>query len=306
MTGSGFEQLTPEQVEQASIAELTAGRLPLRAQHRLATMRADGAFTSDLSVDEHHAIRSVGFAPVGQVMGSCVYYIGYTGGWYCGAQRGFFGPGLAQVSEASGLRQALYEARELAMERMRAECAGLGGDGVVAVRLEIRPFPAGGTEFSAIGTAVRAAGEVRPPQPFLSDLSGQDFAKLVSAGWVPINLALGVAVMVRHDDYRTRYQSATWASTEISGYTELSYAARAQAREYLAADCAQHGGTGVVVQNMTVRSGERPCGMGGEDQHDHLVEAIVIGTTITEFASAGTAPPPAPLPIMRLHRRPRT
>ena len=32
-----------------------------------------GVFTSNLTVDEHHAIRSVGFSPVGQVMGSCVY-----------------------------------------------------------------------------------------------------------------------------------------------------------------------------------------------------------------------------------------
>jgi uncharacterized protein YbjQ (UPF0145 family) len=304
--GGRFEQLTPEQVEQASIAELSAGRLPVRAQQRLATMRAGGAFTSDLTVDEHHAIRSVGFAPVGQVMGSCVYHIGYAGSWYCGVQRGLFGSGVAQVSEASGLRQALYEARERAMERMRQECAGLGGDGVVAVRLEIRPFSAGGTEFCAIGTAVRAAGGVRPPQPFLSDLSGQDFAKLLRAGWVPVNLALGLAVMVRHDDWRTQRQSAAWVSTEITGYTELVYAARAQAREYLAADCARHGGTGVVVQSMTVRKGARPCSMGGGEQHDHLAEAMVIGTAITEFAGAGTAAPPAPLPVMRLGQRPRT
>ena len=46
--------------------------------------------------------------------------------------------------------------------------------------------------------------------------------------------------------------------------------------------------------------------MGGSEQHDHLAEAMVIGTAITEFASAGAAAPPAPLPIMRLGQHPRT
>lgn len=42
------------------------------------------SFTSNLTVAEHHAIRSVGFTPVGQVLGSCVYVVGWTGAWNCG------------------------------------------------------------------------------------------------------------------------------------------------------------------------------------------------------------------------------
>jgi len=230
---------TPEQFDEASINELRAGRLPLRAQQRLAAMQAGQAFTSDLSVDEHHAIRSVGFSPVGQVLGSCVYHIGWTGSWNCGYGGGWgsWSGGYASVvSEAAGLSRSLFEARELAMRRMQAECAGLGGDGVVAVRLEIRPFPAGGTEFQAIGTAVRADGDVRPRTPFTSDLTGQDFAKLLAAGWVPAGLVLGLAVMIRHDDYRTWSQTNRWTNQEVTGYTELMQAARALARERPRAD----------------------------------------------------------------------
>src|SRR5215813_8380766 len=137
-----FDGWTPEQVEQRSIQELEAGRLPVRAQQRLATIRADRAFTSDLTVDEHHAIRSVGFEPVGQVLGSCVYHIGWTGSWNCGygggggwsggGWGGWAGGYTSVVSEAEGLSRSLFEARELAMRRMQAECAGLRGDGVVA------------------------------------------------------------------------------------------------------------------------------------------------------------------------------
>jgi uncharacterized protein YbjQ (UPF0145 family) len=295
--------LTPEQIEQLSIAELEAGRLPVRAQERLAMMTADQAFTSDLTVDEHHAIRSAGFSPVGQVMGSCVYHIGYTRSWNCGWQGfGAFGGfiGGATVTEADGLRASMYEARMLAMRRMSQECAGLGGDGVVAVRLTIAPFPAGGLEFQAIGTAVRADGAVHARKPFLSDLTGQDFAKLITAGWVPCGLALGLAVAVRHDDYRTQRQAMSWQNTEISGFTELVGTARHWARDRLRQDCVRVGGSGVVVRTTSLRISERACPSGGNDQHDHLAEAMMIGTAITPFRHAGGNRPPAPLPIMRL------
>ena len=295
--GLPFAGLTAEQLDEASVRELQAGRLPVRAQQRLATIRADQAFTSDLTVDEHHAIRSVGFEPVGQVLGSCVYHIGWTGSWNCGYGGGWGGwaGGYASVvTEAVGLGQSLFEARELAMARMQAECAGLGGDGVVAVRLEIRPFPAGGLEFQAIGTAVRAGGDVRPRTPFTSDLTGQDFAKLLAAGWVPAGLVLGLAVMIRHDDLRSWQQTNRWTNQEVTGYTELVQTARKQARERLRADCARHGGAGVVVRTMTLRISEQPCSSGpGDDNHDHLAEAMVIGTAIAPFRHAGGNAPPS-------------
>jgi uncharacterized protein YbjQ (UPF0145 family) len=297
-----FDAWTPEQVEQASIQELTAGRLPIRAQQRLAVMRADHAFTSDLTVDEHHAIRSVGFSPVGQVMGSCVYHLGYsTGRLNCGYNGWFFGgamAGTAPVLAAEAVREALYEARMLAIDRMRQECVGVGGDGVVAVLLTIAPFPAGGLEFKAIGTAVRADGPVRPREPFMSDLSGQDFAKLMAAGWVPCGFLLGVGVMIRHDDYQTELQQRSWNNTEVTGRTNLVSAARQAAREHLRADCARHGGQGVVVQSSTLKVWGQACRTGGEHQHDHVAEAILIGTAITRFRAG--ALPPRPLQIMRL------
>jgi uncharacterized protein YbjQ (UPF0145 family) len=294
--------VTPEEIEQRSIAELTAGRLPVRAQERLAMMTADHAFTSDLTVDEHHAIRSVGFRPVGQVMGSCVYHIGYSRSWDCGVSGWGISYADARVTEADGLRASLYEARTLAMSRMSQECAGLGGDGVVAVRLTITPFPAGGLEFQAIGTAVRADGPVRPRQQFLSDLTGQDFAKLVTSGWVPCGLVLGLAVTVRHDDYTTRQQRLSWQNMEITGFTELVGAARHWARDRLRKECARVGGSGVVVRTTTLQVSERSCPRGGKDQRDHLAEAMVIGTAITPFQHAAGNRPPAPLPMMRLDK----
>ncbi|TCO54911.1 heavy metal-binding domain-containing protein [Actinocrispum wychmicini] len=296
-----FDGLSPEEVEAASIEELEHGRLPVRAQQRLAMMRADHAFTSDLTVAEHHAIRSVGFSPVGQVMGSCVYHVGYMGRMSCGYSGwGRWNTDAAQVREAVSVRQAMYEARMLAIGRMRQEAAGLGGDGVVAVTLTIEPFPAGGLEFQAIGTAVRADGEVRPKHPFLSDLTGQDFAKLMRAGWVPCGLTLGLSVTIRHDDWRTQMQQGSWYNTEITGQTQLVQIARSAARRRMREEAGQAGAAGVVIRTSSLRVWHQACANGGDHQHDHLAEAVYIGTAITPFKRGKERTAAAPLPMLRL------
>lgn len=274
-------------------------------------------FTSNLTVAEHHAIRSAGFTPVGQVLGTCVYAIGYTGTWNCGYWGGyggygggFAGPGgitgrgfggmASHTTEAPGLRDSLYQARTLAMQRMQGEAAELGGDGVVAVRLTVAPFEGAGLEFRAIGTAVRADGPVRPRTPFTSDLSGQEFGSLVRAGWVPTALVLGIAVMVRHDDWRTQYQNSSWTNQEVGGYTDLVTQARAKARDRLRHDCARHGGETVVVRDLTLDVRERSCNASNSEGRDHIAEAMVVGTAIAPFRHAGGNAPPPPLPILRL------
>lgn len=302
MTGSDkFDGLTPEEIEAASIQELEKGRLPVRAQQRLAMMRADHAFTSDLSVAEHHAIRSVGFSPVGQVMGSSVYHVGYSGGSSCGyAGWGRWDTSPIPIQEVLVLRHAMWDARSLALGRMRQEAAGLGGDGVVAVTLTIEPFPAGGLEFQAIGTAVRADGEVHPEHPFMSDLTGQDFAKLMRSGWVPCGLIMGLSVVIRHDDWLTRMQQGSWYNNEITGQTQLVRAARGVARKRMREEAARAGGSGVVVRSSSLRVWHQACANGGGEQHDHLAESVFIGTAITPFKRGKERTAAAPLPMLRL------
>src|SRR5438270_11823642 len=99
-----------------------ASDLPQHARERLAGMRQHRFFTSDLSVNEFLLVKESGFQPLGLVMGSSIYSIG--------AQITQQVPG-----EMTTLTQALYQSRELAMERMEAEADELGADGIVAVRL---------------------------------------------------------------------------------------------------------------------------------------------------------------------------
>lgn len=279
----------------------------------MAEIRASGTWGSALTSDEFAAIRSTGFEPVGQVLGAAVYNLGYTGGYYCPAYGyGGFG-GWAQTastytvvsSSGSGsaygpLTQTLYAARHAAVGRMAAECAALGGHGVVGVRLEIGRFPAGGLEFKAIGTAVRAPGAMPLERPFTSDLSGQDFAKLIFDGVVPVGLAFGISIGTRHDDWLTRGQSRWGAgNTEVSGYTDLVSRTRHDARNELSIDVARLGGEGVVIANMDMRIGEHEC-RSIEGARDHTAEVTIIGTAITHFRKSRPATERPSLAILSL------
>jgi len=302
-----------------SAAHLQRGELPLMATARLQGMQASGSWTSDLSVDEFVAVRGVGFDPVGQVMGSTVDNIGWRGGGACGAIRGMnYGlianarlspSGVAGTGGRPGgpwtgyphLVKALYAARHRAMSRLEQECRALDADGVVGVHLQLSGFPgaADAIEFQAIGTAIRARGGRHLVKPFLSDLSGQDFAKLVLSGWVPCGLAFGVAVGIRHDDYRTVGVTRSWQNGEVPGYTELVHRVRAEVRSELATDVARHGGAGVTVRDMDLRIWEQECQM-AEGFKDHVAQATVFGTAIVPFQRRDARRPPSSMAILRL------
>ncbi|MEV5706575.1 heavy metal-binding domain-containing protein [Actinoallomurus sp. NPDC052274] len=284
--------------------------LPPAAQARLGQARRSGTWTSGLTVDEFAGLRSVGFEPVGQVMGSTVHNLGrfYRVSVNCGYVPALLGGFGATVTSSApkafgGFRDyidTLYRARRTAMNRMAAECAALGGDGVVAVDLTIAPFQGAAhhLEFQAIGTAVRAAGPVRPGRVFLSHVSGQEFAKLIETGWVPVDLAIGASVGIRHDDWRTNRTAGRFApAQEVGGWTELMAVTRRDARKRLRTDAKRTGADGVVVSDIDLRVEERPCTV-ADHQHDHVVETTILGTAIAEFRTPHR--PVRPLTIMRL------
>jgi uncharacterized protein YbjQ (UPF0145 family) len=293
------------------VADGSGSGLPPVAEARMAEIRRSGTWGSSLSTSEFAAIRSTGFEPVGQVLGAAVYNVGYTGGFTCpGAWSGFgrYGAPSVGVTTVSGdgsfgsfgpMVATLYEARRAAISRMSAECAELGGHGVVGVSLTIGAFPTGGLEFKAIGTAVRAAA---PPlaRPFTSDLSGQDFAKLFLDGWMPAGLVLGISIGARHDDWLTVTQ-ARWGAgnMEVNGYTDVMTQTRHDAREQLERDVARLGADGVVVSTVTARVRDRDC-PAQEGRRDHIVEATLIGTAIARFHAPSRAAERPSLAILSL------
>jgi uncharacterized protein YbjQ (UPF0145 family) len=172
---------------------------------------------------------------------------------------------------------------------------------VVGVRLTRGSFPLGGPQFTVIGTAVRARGAAHGlPVPFTAEVSGQDFAKLVMAGWVPAGLVLGISIGSRHDD-RTTTRQARWGTgnAEVAGWTELVSQSRHDARRQLESDVKRLGAEGVVIATMEMRVRERDCPE-TTGRHDHIVEATLIGTAITRFAPAGQRHGRPALAIMSL------
>lgn len=241
----------------------------------MTSIRSGGTWGSALTSDEFAVIRGAGFEPVGQVLGAAVYSTGTTGGYTC---PGSFEP---QV-------RAMRAAGQTALDRMTAECARLGGHGVVGAHVSCGDFLLGGLEFTALGTAVRAPGVThghRPP--FTSDLSGQDFAKLIMTGWVPVGLVLGVSIGSRHDDRATTRQTR-WVSgnAEVAGWTELVNRSRHDARRQLEGDVERLGAEGVVIATMRTRVRERDCPV-TVGRRDHIVEATFIGTAIASYSRAG-------------------
>jgi uncharacterized protein YbjQ (UPF0145 family) len=293
----------------------------------MAALRSSGTWGSALSADEFAAIRSVGFEPVGQVFGAAVYDAGAAIGYGCpgapgspagGASAGGASTGegpadrapagaATQVSGRGGsgsfgpLVQAMDQARHTAVDRMTTECAELGGHGVVAVHVSRGTFALGGTQFTVIGTAVRAPGAAHGRSaPFTSDLSGQDFAKLIRAGWVPVGLALGISIGSRHDDRDTTRQ-ARWSAgnAEVAGWTELVNQSRHDARRQLESDVNRLGAEGVVIAAMPMRVRQRDC-PATVGRRDHIVETSLIGTAIARFSQAEQRVDGRPLAIMSL------
>lgn len=237
-------------------------------------------------------------------MGSTVVHIDragpYPGYLACGYTDQGDAFSVAPVALSGGgapcaaLVQAYDAARRTALARMNAECVALGGDGVVAAQLTMAPFPAAANcqEFQVIGTAVRAAGPVRSPRPFTSHLDGLGFAKLLGAGWVPVDLLVATSIGVRHDNSATREMADSWANQQMDGWTRLVRVVRADARRQLRRHGARHGGDGIILSSADLRVWEESCvGRTGDNRkRDHLAESTLVGTTIARFATAPAQP----------------
>jgi uncharacterized protein YbjQ (UPF0145 family) len=224
-----------------------------------------GLFTSDLSVAEFLLVKEAGFDPLGLVVGSSIFHIGFQQSSWKISQ------------EMQVLSEAMYSARELAMTRMEEEAEQLGADGVVAVRLEVSRYDWGEhmAEFIAIGTAIKnREGELhRAPngRPFTSDLSGQDFWTLLRSGHRPVGMVMGSCVY--HVAHRGMFQALKQAgqNVELPNFTQALYDARELAMERMQAEAEAVQAEGIVGVQLTE---------GNHGWGSHVIEFFAIGTAI--------------------------
>jgi uncharacterized protein YbjQ (UPF0145 family) len=245
-----------------------------------------GIFSSDLSVSEYVLLGEAGFEPLGFVVGSSIYHVGLqVGRW-------------SQNQELQVLTQAMYNARELAMARMQAEADHLGADGIVGVNLKMQMYAwgQGVLEFVATGTAVRAlagTGAHKAPngRAFTSDLSAQDFFRLLAAGAVPVAFVLGTCVY--HIAHQSVMQSLrqTGQNQEMLQFTQGVYEARELALSRMQAEADQAGASGIV--GVTV-------GVHNHVWGEHATEFLATGTAIRRLAAEHRLPETTPKPTFTL------
>src|SRR6202167_6771259 len=192
----------------------------------------------------------------------------------------------------------MYSRRDLASRSVGAEADHLGADGVVGVNLRMQMYVWGQEvlEFVATGTAVRALGGEgahRAPDggAFTSDLSAQDFFRLLAAGAVPVAFVLGTCVY--HIAHQSAMQSLRQAgqNQEMVIFTQGIYDARELALTRMQAEATQAKATGIVGVNVAVNNH-----VWGE----HATEFFATGTSVRRLAEEHRLPQTSPKPTFTL------
>jgi uncharacterized protein YbjQ (UPF0145 family) len=252
-----------------------ANDIPQHALERLKGLRreghAGGVFTSDFSVNEFLLVRKAGFEPVGLCVGSCIYHLGIQyGSWN-------------KNQEMDVLSQAMYQARELAMSRMREEAADMGADGVVGVRLTVKrlEWDEHVLEFIAIGTGVvHAKGHTtfKGPngQPFTSDLSGQDFWTLLHAGYRPLEMVMGSCVYHVAHRGMLKTMGTVGQNVELTNFSQALYDAREIAMERMQQEAIDASAEGVVGVDLHE---------GNHNWQPHVIEFFAVGTAVSPITT---------------------
>ena len=262
---------------------LARGGLPGGAERRLNALRQNGKFfTSNLSVNELIVAATEGVRPLGQVMGSTVYHVGWQ-----------FTP-LYRSTELTALSHAQYQARLLAISRLQQEARLLGAHGVIGVRLERQAYAWGENliEFSARGTAVALPEMPVPEHPFVCALSGQEFYALRRGGFFPVGFAFGTCTY-----YHVASSSNQWVTQggifgvgslqniELTDYTQAIYTARQLAMTQMSHEATRVSAEGIVGVTIEKSIQTREVEVNNTPRRDLVVEFTAMGTAIVAAGS---------------------
>jgi len=151
-----------------NMAEFVAIGTAVKATNKSISYRTvhNKPFTSDLSGQDFWTLLRAGYRPLGLVMGNCVYHVAYQG-------LGQWFKNIGKNVEMTNFTQALYDARELAMERMQVEAEHLQAEGIIGANIHEHQYSWSShvIEFFALGTAVtptRSDHHIPTPQLTLS------------------------------------------------------------------------------------------------------------------------------------------
>jgi len=153
-------------------------------------------------------------------------------------------------------------------------------------------------EFVATGTAVRALGDDRAGvhrapdgRAFTSDLSAQDFFRLLAAGAVPVAFVLGTCVY--HIAHQSALQSLRQAgqNQEMIQFTQGIYEARELALVRMQAEADEARASGIVGVDIAVSNHVWGA---------HATEFLATGTAIRRLSEEHRLPATSPKPTFTL------
>jgi uncharacterized protein YbjQ (UPF0145 family) len=144
-------------------------------------------------------------------------------------------------------------------------------------------------EVQAIGTAVEGPG-MAPSEPWMSDLSGQEWYALHRAGYDPVGLVWGHCAWFVLTTQQDEWIHTSWSNQEMTHWSHALSHARHRAMQSLTSQAKNHNGVGVAGVKITRRLDEvRLTGYDDnpvyEREHHNLVVAI-IGTAIKHRVGA--------------------
>jgi uncharacterized protein YbjQ (UPF0145 family) len=259
-----------------------------------------------LSGADFAALRRAGFRPIGQVLGTCVYRIGWQ------RYPALFGSRFARItpslptqddfpayartegawSELEVLTQAYNDARRSALTRMRQQARALGGTAVIGVHYRQTPAPMlRGHQFMAIGTAIASDRyELDETEELaLTNLSGTDFLALLSAGYWPLGLVGGTAVVYVLAGWTNQYARSIrsiWdpsQNIELPDYTNGLYEARELVMKRMRAEAREVGATGVLDVSLEWEHKEHEVDRAGKAV-DLILTVHAMGTGLVRIA----------------------
>jgi uncharacterized protein YbjQ (UPF0145 family) len=263
-----------------SRARVEDGGIPLGAEARLKALATEGSlFTSGLSVNEFALLDRLGPRPLAQVMGASVVRPGWqylpalepgtninTGQWYGPTSVGrarqspYTEASMSQVRnyrwhaevvcELDVLTDAWSMARRRALQRLSEEALQVGADAVVGVHLHRSDHDLGkGTiEYVVSGTAIRLPNSAGASWPTLTDVSVQDYWRLLLAGHEPIGFLATTAVVFASPPRSTRVRRlrTTSQNQELEEVSRAFRTARETVRARLLGQVSDAHATGAV------------------------------------------------------------
>lgn len=286
-------QQAEQQRQHRDLQLLGQGGIPSQATERLKEIGTGGTdgvlFTSDLSPDEAALLRREGYRARGLVTGSAMYHVGQA---YASSQGD---------CEVDVLSKAYDAATALAVSRLAQEARLIGAHGVVGVRLSVvrHEWADKTVEVQVIGTAVSGPGAA-PPDPWMSDLSGQEWWALHRAGYEPAALVWGHCTWFILTTQQDEWIERSYNNQELTHWSAALGKARTLAMQHLIAEAKRRHATGITGVQIARRMDEVRLSGPGEDpayerEHHNLVISI-IGTAIRLRPDA----PPGVVPTLEI------